>query len=93
MAFCPFYDKQCPETGTGDAGCAIWTDFGCCMIDKPGTPGIYTDGEEDPVDVYIIEIKVNDADLQTEFLIIYALISDGTILLEDDITKFAVHLM
>lgn len=89
MNYCPFFNRTCPE----DTECALWTHFGCCMIDKPGVPAIYTNGEEDPVDCYIIQIKANDADLQTDFLIIYALITDGTIHLEDDITKFAVHLL
>ena len=92
MPTCPFYSTPCPESNNPITGCAIWTHFGCCVIDKPGKGAIYTDGEEDPVDVYIMEIKVNDADLQTEILIVYALASDGTIHLEDDLTKFAVHL-
>jgi len=71
----------------------MWTDFGCCLINKPGIMAIYTDGEEDPVDVYILDIKVTDADIQTDKLIIYALASTGAIYLETDLTKFAVHLL
>ena len=93
MGFCPFYNLQCPKTNEGTAGCAIWTHFGCCMIDKPGKPAIYTDGEEDPVDCYIIQMFSEKASINDNVLIVYALVSDGTIHLQDDITKFSVHLL
>lgn len=93
MPFCPFFDTNCPESSSGDTGCAIWTHFGCCMIDKPGTPAVYTDGEQDPVDVFIIQIFSSNAKIAGDTLIVYALASDGTIGLEEDITKFAIHLL
>ena len=93
MAFCPFYNLQCPETNEGEAGCAIWTDFGCCMIDKPGIPAIYTDGEEDPVDVFILQMFSEKASINEDILIVYALVSDGSIAKSNDISKFKVHLL
>ncbi|MCK5644243.1 MAG: hypothetical protein KAJ19_25820 [Gammaproteobacteria bacterium] len=92
MAFCPFYDLQCPESSEGVGGCAVWTHFGCCMIDKPGKPAIYTDPPADPVDVYIVDIFSANAKAEGDILIIYALVSDGTIHTEDDLSKFAMHL-
>ena len=89
MSFCPFYSTDCPEDGS----CAIWTDFGCCMIDKPGIPAIFTDGEEDPVDVFIINIFSEKAGINDPVLIIYALASDGTMARSNDISKFKVHLL
>ena len=91
MAFCPFYNLQCPESSEGVGGCAIWTHFGCCMIDKPGIPVIYTDGEENPVDCYILQMFSEKAAINDGVMIVYALESDGSIHLEDDITKFVVH--
>lgn len=93
MAFCPFYNLQCPESNEGVTGCYIWTDFGCCIIDKPGLPAIYTDGEAEPVDVFILQMFSEKAAMGDDLLIIYALASDGTIAKEDDLTKFAVHLL
>ena len=91
MAFCPFFGLGCPETKDGPGGCSIWTDFGCCMIDKPGIPAVYTDGEEDPVDCYILNTFSEKAAINDGVMIVYALASDNTIHLEDDITKFTVH--
>jgi len=86
--YCPLFGMtKCPES----SDCAIWTDFGCCLIDKPGIPAEYTDPPAEGVDIYILQIVTTDADPQTEILIIYALESDGTIHLESDISKFTVH--
>ena len=93
MAFCPFYNLQCPETNEGTGGCAIWTHFGCCMIDKPGIPAVFTDTSPpaDPVDCFIIQIFSGNAKPNGDILVVYALASDGSIHLDDNITKFAVH--
>ncbi len=93
MPFCPFYSTNCPESNEGDTGCKIWTHFGCCIIDKPGIPAIYTDGEEDPVDIFIIQMFCVKVGINDPVLIIYALASDGTIAKSNDITKFKVHLL
>lgn len=92
MATCPFFgSKECPES----TECYIWTDFGCCIIDKPGTPATFTDTSppQDPVDVFILRIFSSNAKPSGDIMIVYALASDGSIHLEDDITKFAVHLL
>ena len=87
MNYCPFFNRICPQSSE----CAIWTAFGCCMIDKPGIPAIYTDGEENPVDCYILQMFSEKAAINDGVMIVYALESDGSIHLEDDITKFVVH--
>ncbi len=89
MAFCPFYNLTCPK----DFSCAVWTHFGCCMVDKPGTPAIYTDPPNDPVDVYILQIFCGNPKTGAEMRVVYALASDGTIDDESDLSKFAVHLL
>ena len=93
MPTCPFYSTPCPESSDPVTGCAIWTHFGCCMIDKPGMPAIYTDGEAEPVDVFILQMFSEKASVNDGVMIVYALASDGTIALENDITKFVVHLL
>ncbi len=93
MPFCPFFSTNCPESNEGGAGCKIWTHFGCCMIDKPGTPAIYTDGEEDPVDCYILQMFSEKASANDDVMVVYALASDGSIHKEAGLTKFAVHLL
>ncbi len=88
MAFCPFAYRECPESG-----CYLWTHFGCCMIDKPGKPAIYTDPPNDPVDVYILQMWSEKASINDDILILYALASDGTWHKENDYTKFKSHLL
>ena len=90
MAFCPFFVyRDCP---TNDE-CALHNGFGCEFIEKPGKPAIYTDGEAEPVDVYILQMFSEKAAVSDGVMIVYALASDGTIHLEADITKFAVHIL
>ena len=90
MAFCPFFVfRVCPE----NSSCKCWNGFGCEFIEKPGMAAIYTDGEEDPVDVYILNMFSGKAVIADGVMIVYALALDGSIHLEDDITKFAVHLL
>lgn len=91
-AFCPFFSTPCPESNVPPEGCYIWTEFGCCIIDKPGKRAMYTSPPQDPVDVFILEIFSSNAKVSGDILIVYALASDGSIHLEDDITKFMVHL-
>jgi len=87
MAFCPFFPyRDCPE-----AGCYLWTDFGCCMIDKPGIPAEYTNPPAEGVDCYIINTFSSNAKDSGDFLILYALASDGSLHFESDITKFTIH--
>jgi len=93
MAFCPFFSTQCPESNEGDEGCRIWNGFGCEMIEKAGKPATYTDGEEDPVNVFILQMFSEKASINDDVMIVYALASDGTIHLEDDITKFVMHML
>ncbi len=90
MAFCPFYDKQCPEANDGDAGCYIWTDFGCCMIDKPGVPAEYS-GVSPSIDVFILNIFSEKAALGDKLLVVYSRKSDGVIGESDTLSDFAVH--
>ena len=92
MAFCPFYNLQCPQTNEGVGGCAIWTDFGCCVIDKPGMPAIYSGGET-PVDVFILGIFSSNAKAAGDILIIYADNETGAISTSDTLSDFAVHLL
>lgn len=93
-SFCPFFGfNVCPEKGPDEGGCAVWTDFGCCMIDKPGDPAIYTDPPNDPVDVYVLQKFSEKAAINDGLLILYALASDGTWHLSDDYTKFKSHLL
>ena len=66
MAFCPFYSLQCP----GTTACAIWTEYGCCVIDKPGIAAVYNGGET-PVKVFILEIRTDKAGINDPVLIIY----------------------
>jgi len=87
MAFCPFYNLECPE----DFSCAIWTKFGCCIIEKPGTPARYakTGGE---VDVYILQVlSSNSPPPQPQFVIVFAYDGDGTIHTETDLSKFTIY--
>ena len=91
MPFCPFFSTNCPKANEGDAGCAAWTHFGCTMIEKPGLPAIYTDGEADPVDVFIIQMFSSNAKPAGDFMLLYALASNGEMLLETDLSKFEVH--
>ena len=90
MAFCPFFVyRDCP----GNDNCALFNGYGCEMVEKAGKPAIYTNGGEDPVDVLILHMQSSDAKVSGNFLIVYALKSDGSIYLEDDITKFTMHIL
>ena len=62
MAFCPFYDLQCPE----DSSCALWRSYGCAASHLPGIPAMYG-GEI----VVIIDIKVAIIKDGKECMIIY----------------------
>ena len=84
MAYCPFYNLSCPQS----TECAIWTDFGCCIVDKPGEPAIYSGGD-DPVFVYIIYIKVRDVN-PNQIIIIYADATTGVISTSDTLSDFAI---
>jgi len=90
MAFCPFFPfRDCPA----NSECALHNGFGCEFVEKAGKPAIYTDGEEDPVDVLILHLQSSDAKPSGNLLIIYALKSDGSIHLEVDISKFVMHIL
>lgn len=92
MAFCPFFVyRDCPANGE----CALYNSFGCEMVEKAGKPATFTDTSppQDPVDVLIMEIFSGNAKPAGDILIIYALASDGSIHLEDDITKFTMHIL
>lgn len=90
MAFCPFFVfRECPES----SGCKLWNGFGCEMIEKPGKPAIYTDPPNGPVNVYILQMFSQKATVNDGVMIVYALASDGTIHLEDDYTKFVLHIL
>ena len=90
MAFCPFFVyRDCP----GNDDCALFNGYGCEMVEKAGKPAIYTNGEEVPVDVLILQMFSEKATVNDGVLIIYALKSDGSIHLEDDITKFTMHIL
>ena len=88
MAFCPFYNLECPE----DYSCAIWTKFGCCVHDKPGIcPAVY-DGPGGKVDVYILQItRTGFPPPQVQHTVIFAYDRDGTLGTEDDLSKFAIY--
>ena len=87
MGFCPFFVyRDCP----GDARCALFNSFGCEMIEKPGKPAVYTDLPNEPVDVYILQILSTKSE---DMLIVYALVSDGTIATETELTKFILHIL
>ncbi len=90
MPFCPFYNLQCPETKEGIGGCAIWTDFGCCVIDKPGIPAEYS-GVSPPVDVYILGIFSANAKADGDILIVFSYISDGSIGTSGELSEFIIH--
>ena len=85
MGFCPFFSAECPQ----DYRCAVWTRFGCCMMDKPGVPAVYTGGAE-PVDVFILHFERRLPAPQQEFDIIYASAETGEIGVEDDMSKFNI---
>lgn len=90
MAFCPFFVfRECPANGE----CALFNDFGCEMIEKPGKPAVYTDPPNDPVDVFILQMFSEKASVTDDILVVYALVSDGSVHLEDDITKFVLHIL
>ena len=90
MAFCPFFVyRDCPA----NSECALFNSFGCEMIEKPGKPAVYTDPPNDPVDVYILGIFSEKAVVADGIMVLYALASDGSIHLEDDITKFVLHIL
>ena len=91
--FCPFFSTPCPESNSGPEGCAIWTDFGCCIIDKPGIPAIYTDGEADPVDVFILGIYSGNAKIDRDILIVFAYKDGGTIDKSNVLSDFAVYVL
>ena len=94
MPFCPFFSTQCPETYEGDAGCAIWTHFGCCMIDKPGIPCIYTDDDGGEHDCFILSITWTGLPLPLdEPRIVRACGEYGNITVSDDLSRFRAHLM
>ena len=89
MPFCPFYDLQCPETNEGTAGCAVWTSCGCCVIDKPGLPAVYTGGAE-PEDVFIMHIFSANAKIAGDILILYCNRETGVIGSSDTLTDFEI---
>lgn len=92
MPFCPFFSTQCPETYEGDGGCAIWTHFGCCVIEKPGTPAVYTGGAE-PVDVFILHFERRLPAPAQQFDVIYANAETGEISIDDDLSKFVIWIV
>ena len=92
MPFCPFFNTNCPESNEGDSGCAIWTDFGCCIIDKPGIPAVYSGGAE-PIDVFILGIFSANAKADGDILIVYANNETGAISTSDTLSDFAIHLL
>ena len=85
MSYCPFYNYPCPQS----TECAIWTDFGCCIVDKPGKPAVYSGGAE-PVLVYIIDIYSANAKASGDILIIYADATTGVISTSDTLSDFAI---
>lgn len=90
MAFCPFFPyRDCPA----NEECHLHNGFGCEFIEKPGKPAVYTNGEAEPVNVYILQMFSEKASINDSILVVYALASDGTIHREDDITKFVVHIL
>jgi len=90
MGFCPFFVyRECP----GNEDCALFNSFGCEMIEKAGKPATYTDPPNEPVDVLIIQMFSEKASINDDVMIIYALASDGSIHIEDDITKFTMHIL
>ncbi len=88
MAFCPFYDSPCPQSNE----CAIWTDFGCCIVDKPGKTAIYSGGEE-PVNVFILGIYFANAKPAGDILIIYADATTGVISTSDTLSDFKISIL
>ena len=87
MAYCPFYNLPCPQS----IKCAIWTDFGCCIVDKPGKPAVYIGGAE-PVLVFILYIKTKDAN-PSQILIIYADRTTGVISTSTTLSDFVVSIL
>lgn len=87
MGYCPFYNYPCPQS----TECAIWTDFGCCIVDKPGIPAVYSGGAE-PLLVFILDIKTKDAN-QNPMLIIYADATTGVISTSNTLSDFAVSIL
>lgn len=88
MAFCPFYNLSCPQS----TECAIWTDFGCCIVDKPGIPAIYS-GATPPIPVYIVNIFSSNAKSSGDILIVYADAATGTISTSDTLSDFAIAIL
>ena len=88
MAYCPFYYKTCPQS----TDCAIWTGYGCCIVDKPGTPAVYSGGAE-PVLVYILDIYSSNAKVSGDILIIYADAVTGVISTSDTLSDFTVAIL
>lgn len=88
MAYCPFYNHPCPQSNE----CAIWTDFGCCIVDKPGKPAIYSGGE-DPINVYILGIYSSNAKVTGDILIVYADRTTGVISTSDILSDFTVAIL
>ena len=90
MAFCPFFPyRDCPA----NEECKLHNGFGCEFIEKVGKPAVYTNGEEEPVDVLILQMFSQKASINDNILVVYTLASDGSIHLEDDITKFTMHIL
>jgi len=88
MGYCPFYNYPCPQS----TECAIWTDYGCCIVDKPGNPAIYSGGAE-PVLVYILGIYSSNAKAQGDILIIYADRTTGVISTSTTLSDFVVSIL
>ena len=88
MAFCPVYNLSCPQS----TECAIWTDYGCCLVDKPGIPAIYS-GVTPSIRVYIVNIFSSNAKVSGDILIVYADGTTGEISTSDTLSDFAVAVL
>jgi len=88
MAFCPFYNLECPE----DFSCAIWTKFGCCVHDKPGICSAqYTSGGK-TVDVHILQVtRTGFPPPRAQHEVVFAYDSDGVLGIDEDLSKFVIY--